>query len=141
MLYLARAIGIWGNKLMPLPMMRWAKVRNRPTVCFVAKQVIRRPMVFLRALCPTNFADIRQFRRVQLLNLDAGALDGFSFRVALRSPAASNTNKWVFWVAAGIHIEPDTPTETAAVLAVVSWILDVIFPRGIDHDAVPFFLR
>ena len=137
MLCLARAIRIWSYEIMPALVTKRAKVRSWTAACLIAKQMIGRPMMIFGTLRAADFTNEWQVHWMELLNVNIGSLNSLAFRIPLCATAAPNTNKWVLRVASGVDIEADAPPKTTAVFAGVGWILNFIFPRGIDHEILP----
>ena len=69
-LYLARAISIWSDQVMPPLMTGRAKIGLRPPIGFVVEQVPRCPMMVFGAFGATNLANKRKLKWVKLLDFD-----------------------------------------------------------------------
>ena len=123
---------------MPLLMTIWTQIRVRPMLGIIAKQMKRCPVMFSGALFAAGLADKRERHRVKLLNFNTRALNSFALCIPLRAPSAASAHKRVSWFPGGIGIETYPPTKATAMLAAMRWVFNVIFPRGVNHEAMPF---
>ena len=75
MLCLVSAVGVWGNKIVPPLVTSWTKERLRPTVCFVSKQMPRRPVMVFGATGAAYLALVSWPARLNLSRFNAGSQD------------------------------------------------------------------
>lgn len=137
MLYLARAIGIGGDQVMPPLMTGRAKIGLRPAIGFVVEQMPRRPVMIFGAFGATNLANKRKLKWVKLLDFDVGFFNSFSTRKPRNSFAAIHAVERIFRIATSVNVMPNSPCFYTAVFAWVIRVGNVIFPRGICHEAMP----
>ena len=88
MLCLARTAGVWRNQSVPAVMTRLAKKGLRPAVCFIAKQVIRCPVMTFCAFRFAYFADVAWLNRFYFINIEAKS--GYC-RLAYKPPKSKAT--------------------------------------------------
>lgn len=136
MLCLARAISIWGNEIMPTFMASRAKKGFRPAICVSAEKMNWSPVMLLSTFSTANFANKWKKERVKLFDFDVRFFNSTASSEAGDSLTAVQTKEGVLWISSSINIVSDAPSFPTAIFARLVWIFDLVFPRGIHHEAM-----
>ena len=138
MLCLARAIGIWSNEVVPTLMTRLAQIGLRPTVSLIAKDMPRCPMMVLCSLCSAHLTNCRKLKREHFFYCNVGFFNSLTFGETWYSFSAIHAIERISRLTARVNVMANTPSGASAMLAWVRRVVNIIFPRGICHEAMPF---
>gem|GEM_PF-6197900 len=123
---------------MPFFMTNRAQIRFRPQICIVSKNMSRCPMVIFSTFCIANFTNKRGLKWIKLFYFDIRFFDSFAFCKSWNSFPTDQTVKRIFWIPTRINVMANTPSNRTTVLTRMFRIFYFIFPRGINHEAMPF---
>lgn len=133
---LARATCIGRHEIVPALMAAWTQERSRPTLRFIAKKMNWRPVVVFRSVNTANLTNERQLQRMELFDFDVGFFNRLSPSKPWNSLAAIHAIERVFGLATSVNVMTHSPHLHPAVFAWVTRVINLIFPRGIRHEAM-----
>ncbi|RLJ20016.1 hypothetical protein DJ031_06820 [bacterium endosymbiont of Escarpia laminata] len=123
---------------MPLFMTLRAQKGLWPFFRFISKKMRWCPMMLFCSFLVAYLTNKWQQSRIKLFDFYIRFLYRFAFSKAWNSFAAIQTIKRVFRVTPCINVVTHAPTSCTTMLAWVIWIINFIFPRGINHEEMSF---
>lgn len=137
MLCLARAIGIWGNKIMPTLVTRRAEKGLRPAFGLIAEEMERCPVMVFSPFSTADLTNKLELKRIKLFDFDVGSFNCFALCKPRYTFTTVHAIERVFRISSGINVMANCPSLDTAMLARLVRVVNFIFPRGICHEAMP----